>query len=273
MELIKKEDYAIKEQAPKEEMFKIAMGSRIKASDDIEENEYLLRIENTNKFSKGNISGWIGRAKSKKTFALTMFVASLCGKISFDGKFNANKHVNVLWVDTEQSRSDVQKITRRIKSLIGSDDDLLMYGLRPLSPKERIQVIEILLKFHKDIEVLIIDGIRDLLMDINNAVESTEVMTLLMKWSYEYNIHIATVLHQNKSDHNSRGHIGAELENKSETIIRITKDDNDKQMSWIEEVYGRGRGFDEFSFFINDEGLPQVEQDSFIYDEEDDQIY
>lgn len=272
MELIKKESFGGVVE-PSKELFRRVIGSRIRASDQIKGSEYLLKIENTNKFSKGNISGWIGRAKSKKTFALTMFIASLVKGISLDGKFNANKKIKVLWIDTEQSPSDTQRVAIRIKSMAESDDDLILYGLRPLSPEERVEAIKILLDHHKDIELLVIDGIRDLLMDINNAVESTEIMTLLMKWSYDYNIHVAAVLHQNKGDGNSRGHIGSELENKAETVLRITKDENDRNMSWIEEVYGRGRGFEKFSFRINQQGLPEIVEPVINYDNDDDFIF
>jgi|TARA_R110002153_G_scaffold216051_1_gene368677 RecA-family ATPase len=256
MELIKKE---VQHVVPDESLkfLNDVLSKRIKSSDSIKESEYLLRIGAVNKFSKGNISGWIGLAKSKKTFALTMFVSALVGGLKLFDTFNANTSATVLYIDTEQSPADVQKITRRVKKMVGNEDKLFMYGLRPLSPKQRIKAIQILLEKHK-VDVLVIDGVRDLLMDINNAVESTEVMTLLMRWSFDYDLHIATVLHQNKGDGNSRGHIGTELNNKSEAILRVTKDETDSSVSWIEEVFGRGKGFDKFSFYVNENGLPEV---------------
>lgn len=233
------------------------LSKRITSTDNIKENEYIMKIDNTSKFSKGNISGWIGMAKSKKTFALTMFVSALIGCLRLYDKFNAHSKNDVLYIDTEQSPSDVQKITKRVKKIVGDENGLFMYGLRPLAPSDRIKAIELLLQHHT-VDVLIIDGVRDLLMDINNAVESTEVMTKLMKWSYDYDIHIATVLHQNKGNGESRGHIGTELNNKAESILRISKDDTDDNVSWIEEVFGRGKGFDKFKFYVDDNGIPKV---------------
>ena len=58
--------------------------------------------------------------------------------------------------------------------------------------------------------LLIIDGIRDLMYDINSPSESTDLINLLMRWSSGYNLHIHTVLHLNKGDDNTRGHIGTE---------------------------------------------------------------
>lgn len=246
------------EQSQEVSFIDAVMSKQIRSTDSIKQNEYIAKIENTKKFSKGNISGWIGMAKSKKTFALTMFAAAVAGGVNLYGKFVASRPCKVLYVDTEQSPSDVQRVVKRIKALIGSEENVMMFGLRPLTPKDRIKAIELLLERFTDIEVLIIDGVRDLLMDINNAVESTEVMTLLMKWSFEQDIHIATVLHQNKADGNSRGHIGTELNNKAETILRVKRNEVDKDISIIEEVVGRGKGFEDFSFQVNEQGLPEV---------------
>ena len=130
---------------------------------------------------------------------------------------------------------------------------------RPFTPRERIDMISLWLKkYGKEISVLVIDGVRDLVMNINDPIESTEVATLLMKWSYDYNIHIAALLHENKSSETSRGHIGTELDNKSEVIIRIEVDETDKQMSWVDEVMGRGKGTERFAFTINDHVLPEI---------------
>lgn len=239
------------------DFFNEVLKKRVKSTDEVKQNQFVMRIGNTNKFSKGDISGWIGLAKSKKSFALTMFTAALTGGLNLYNKFNANAQYSVLYVDTEQSIADVQRIALRVKQMVGNEDNLFLYGLRPLSPKQRIDAVSSLLKHHK-CDVLVIDGVRDLLMDINNAVECTEVMTLLMQWSYDYDIHIATVLHQNKGDGNSRGHIGTELNNKAQAILRVTKDETDGNVSWIEEVFGRGKGFEKFRFHITDEGLPEV---------------
>ncbi|WP_435263874.1 AAA family ATPase [Tenacibaculum sp. nBUS_03] len=270
MELIKKDNQTKVDSSNVESFRAKVLSARVKASDDIKQNEFLLKIENTNKFSKGDISGWVGQAKSKKTFALTMFCAAIIGGLRLYGKFNANKKARVLWIDTEQSPSDVQRVTKRIKSLVGCEIGLFMYGLRPLSPAQRIEAIGLLLEEHKDIEVLIIDGVRDLLMDVNNAVECTEVMTLLMKWSYELDIHVAVVLHVNPKDGKARGHIGTELMNKSQTVIRITKDETDGNISWVEEVLGRGKGFDKFSFSVDKKGLPVIVEPIYSYESDED---
>lgn len=251
-----------KEQQLVDDVFKEKiLKRRVKPSDNIKSSEYVLKIDGVKKFSKCNISGWIGRAKSKKSFALTMFVAELLGAVGLYQKFEALKQYNVLYIDTEQSDDDVQLVTKRLKYLSNKEDNLFMYGLRPHNPEERVMAIDLLLDEHK-CDVLIVDGIRDLIYDINDAVECTNVMTKLMKWSYDYNIHIACVLHQNKGNGMARGHIGTELENKCQTLIRITKDETDYKISSFAEEFGRGKGIEDFDFTIDsskvDYGLPVV---------------
>ena len=45
-----------------------------------------------------------------------------------------------------------------------------------------------------------------------------------MQWTDDRQIHIHTILHQNKGDENARGHIGTELNNKAETVLLVEKD-------------------------------------------------
>lgn len=94
-------------------------------------------------------------------------------------------------------------------------------ALRKHTPEERLAIVECAI-YHTDrLGLVIIDGIRDLVYDINSPVEATTVISKLMQWTDERQLHLHTVLHQNKSDDNARGHIGTELNNKAETVIQI----------------------------------------------------
>ena len=115
---------------------------RIKASDHINADVYVAKIGNTNKFSKGNISAWTGAAKSKKTFAITMLGSAMMGGVNLYDKFNAFAENNLLWIDTEQSPHDAQKIAKRVVKLIGSEKNLYLYGLRPYTPAQRVLMID-----------------------------------------------------------------------------------------------------------------------------------
>lgn len=229
---------------------------RIKASDPIPKNVYVAEIKGTKKFSRKNISVWKGKAKAKKTFAMTMWGSAIIGGLNLYDTFKSYKKNQLVWIDTEMSPVDVQRVAIRMENLTGDTSNLFLYGFRPLSPKQRIEKIEEALKLHKP-DVLVVDGLRDLVWNINDPVESTTVMTMVMKWSYDYDMHVAVVIHQN-SDGGARGHIGTESENKGETSISVVRDETDINFSTISESFGRGKGFTDFDFFINEDGIPVV---------------
>jgi hypothetical protein len=79
-----------------------------------------------------------------------------------------------------------------------------------------------------------------------------------MQWTDDRQIHIHTILHQNKNDENARGHIGTELNNKAETIMQVEVDKDDKTISVVEAVHIRDREFEPFAFRINEDALPEL---------------
>ena len=79
-----------------------------------------------------------------------------------------------------------------------------------------------------------------------------------MRWTDDRQIHIHTILHQNKNDEHARGHVGTELNNKAETIMQIEADKDDKSISVVEALHIRDREFESFAFRINDECLPET---------------
>lgn len=79
-----------------------------------------------------------------------------------------------------------------------------------------------------------------------------------MQWTDERQIHIHTILHQNKNDENARGHIGTELNNKAEIVMQIDVDKSDRAISVVEAINIRDREFEPFAFRINDEILPEL---------------
>ena len=213
----------------------------------------------------GNFSAIIGKAKSRKTFLVSMIVAAAVRNGKIQGVFNSSLNpggLRVILFDTEQARHKVQQIQHRILKMAGVENPLFeIYALRPYTPEERIQIIEEILKRKNDIGILIIDGIRDLVYDINNPEEATKITTKLLQWTGEKNIHLVTVLHQNKGDNNARGHLGTEIINKAETTISVTVQADNKAISIVEPEYCREKPFDSFAFQVDEMGYPAVMED------------
>ena len=167
-----------------------------------------------------------------------------------------------MYIDTEQGEPHCQKVLQRILCLAGlpkdaDSDNLIMLGLRKYSPEMRLAIVEQAIGTIPDLGLVIIDGIRDFLYDINSSSESTDIISKFMQWTDDRQIHIHTVLHQNKNDEHARGHIGTELNNKAETIMQVEVDKEDKTVSVVEAVHIRDREFEPFAFRINEEAMPE----------------
>jgi hypothetical protein len=166
----------------------------------------------------------------------------------------------ILYFDTEQGKHHVKKHLDNICKLSDNPnpDKLQVYGLRPLSPKERLEKIESAIYKTENLGLVVIDGIRDLVTSINDEEQSCMITAKLLKWSENRNIHIITVLHQNKGDNNPRGHLGTELMFKSETVLSITKLSGNNNISVVKSEFYRGEEPEPFAFEINSEGLPVI---------------
>lgn len=161
----------------------------------------------------------------------------------------------MLYIDTEQGRHHCQKVLKRILRLAGlpedkNPDNLIMLALRKYAPPIRLAIVEQAIGTIPDLGLVIIDGIRDFLYDINSPSEATDIISRFMQWTDDRQIHIHTILHQNKNDENARGHIGTELNNKAETVMQVEVDKMDRTVSVVEAIHIRDREFEPFAFRI-----------------------
>lgn len=137
-------------------------------------------------------------------------------------------------------------------------DNLTMLTLRKYSPEMRLAIVEQAIDTIPNLGLVIIDGIRDFVYDINSPNEATNIISKFMQWTDDRQIHIHTILHQNKNDEHARGHIGTELNNKAETIMQVEVDKDDKNVSIVEAIHIRDREFEPFAFRINEKALPEL---------------
>lgn len=238
----------------------------IKASDKPSTPPKILWVGDCAIATFGNFSASTGKAKSKKTFNISAMVGAALKNgsvLNYRATLPEGKR-KVFYFDTEQSRYHCHAVLERILKLAGlpSDKDsgmITFIGLREFTPSLRISLIDYALRTSSGYGLVIIDGLRDLLYDINNAKESTDVMTMLMAWTSTYNLHIHCVLHLNKNDNNTRGHIGTELENKAESVLVISKSKQDTNISEVRPMHMRDKEFSSFAFHIDENAMPVLE--------------
>ena len=248
-----------------EELRNYIKESVISVTGTYEQSASVLMVDDSTIGTLGNFSASIGKAKSKKTFNVSVIAAAALKNgtvLHYRACFPEGKR-KILYVDTEQGKNHCQIVLNRILKLAGlpkdcDADNLTMLALRKYSPEVRLAITEEAIGMIPDLGLVIIDGIRDFLYDINSSSESTEVISKFMQWTDDKQIHIHTVLHQNKNDEHARGHIGTELNNKAETILQVEVDKEDKAISVVEAVHIRDRDFEPFAFRINEDVLPEL---------------
>ena len=208
----------------------------------------------------GNFSVSTGKAKAKKTFNVSAIVAAALvnGQVlEYQASFPESKRT-ILYFDTEQSPYHCQLVMQRILRLaklpIDKEPQNLKFShLRAIAdPNERREIIRYAIYHTPNVGLVVIDGIRDLMLDINNSTEATKLVGDLMQWTSEQNIHIQTVLHLNKGDDNARGHIGTELNNKAETVLQIMRDNTMPERSIVAPSIIRSKPFDKFAFRLKE---------------------
>ena len=139
----------------------------------------------------------------------------------------------VILFDTEQSEHQLYKNVRKAVKRAYLDDKpdfFHAYHLSEQSRKERLDIIRTALDMnfhkHKGIQLVIIDGVADLVRSANDELESVEVIDELYRLAGFYHCCVVCVLHFVPNGIKLRGHIGSELQRKAAGILSIEKDTN-----------------------------------------------
>ena len=146
------------------------------------------------------------------------------------------KHKAVLLYDTEQSEVQLFKNVGNLLARAGQQDkpeELKAFCLTGMSRKERLHaIVQSMDKFYYQyggIQLVVIDGIADLVKSANDEVESVAVIDELYRLAGIYNTCILCVLHFVPNGLKLRGHLGSELQRKAATILSIEKDEDPTQ--------------------------------------------
>lgn len=231
---------------------------RISLDDNFRESPPVIEFNQVGIGGFGEFTLLIGKAKAGKTFVLSLLMAEATKPGTFERiKCHLPEGKNkVLWFDTEQSEADLHRVLKRVSSLTKSVQNLPNpYHLRSMANNVKQQFISDVIKATPEAGLVIIDGIRDLITDINDPKQATAIQEWLLDLTATFNIHLVCVLHQNKGDGNARGHVGTELVNKANSVISVEKKNG---CNVVSPDYMRGKDFQPFAFRINEFGLPEL---------------
>jgi hypothetical protein len=213
--------------------------------------------------SYGDFSCIVGASKSKKTFLKSLITACyIGGNANLYSTDIVGHNVGDKWIidiDTEQSEYHAQRVFRRVAEMVGvNPTNYKPFSLRTLSANERLKFIDWIFnqsQYKNNIGLLIIDGVADLVNDVNNLEQSNEVAQKLLEWSGNANCHIVTVLHRNFGSAKPTGHLGSAVLKKAETVVFVEKDDDNVLVT---SEYSRNQPFENFAFTVNKNWLPIV---------------
>lgn len=213
---------------------------------------------------KSEITAIKSEAKSGKTWLCQLMAAAVLGNKDYAWRAEPEREKPVvLWYDTEQSEQTCNLMAFRLARLLGLDDNdydhLRIISLRCVPQTSRQLWIEQECERLRP-DVLILDGIRDLVLDINNPSEAAITVSWLLHITSEYQVATLTVIHTNKSksDHSMRGHLGTELLNKAFSVFEtVASGTYPNTVYSVMQRECRGIPAENISFTINDEGLPE----------------
>ena len=244
---------------------------RITCDKELPPMEFLFRVSGKPCLPRGEVDAETGKAQSGKTLFLSMLMACCVrDEVLFvqrpfdeiDGCW-VSRPVRCLWFDTEQSDKSTQEILMcRMKKLIEAPGQMTcnepweryfdIFNVRKLHYDERLRLFEKAVRKYEP-ALVVLDGVRDLLADINDGVKAQEIVERLMKLAQETNSCIVCVLHQNKSaeDRNPRGWIGTELMNKAFEVYSCEKV-KPENIFVVEQTLTRKYDFGRLLFFRMD---------------------
>jgi hypothetical protein len=195
----------------------------------------------------GNITAVSAPPKGGKTAVAGGMVASVAysygwEEIDFWGcdffTFSAAPHEGkaVILFDTEQSRYDSYLLVKRAAKRAGRGDlppNFRFFSTADLGTEKRRAYLAAELERANaacgGIHSVFIDGIADLCIDPNDAIEAFGLVEELVQLAIKYDCPIIVVLHENPSGAETgktRGHLGSQLERKAESNLRVMKDAN-----------------------------------------------
>lgn len=235
--------------------------------------EFLMRLFGEPCFPRRELVAITGRAKSGKTFVMSIIM--LMGVIDRILQFerDGKEPLKVLWFDTEQSKqSTLDIIQNRIVEMFHRKVDpdtpfpnecLRTFNVRFDNCEMRRQGFLELVPFIKP-DLVILDGIRDLVTDINDGAEAQRIMEEMLALAQDNDCCIIAVLHQNKSgeSRDPRGWLGTELLNKAFDVfatekMKIQDGQGTRFVFKLEQLYTRKYDIEQQLYFqVDEDGLP-----------------
>lgn len=249
-------------------------GCRLTSYSEVEEEEFLFKLYGTPCFPRGDLTTITGPAKCGKTYVVSMLMGCCVKRRVLEFERISEKPLKMLWMDTEQSLMTTKRIlTERVGRMIGAtdaghegsmafpDEQFYVLNVRGLTPDERVNMLQLAVETYKP-DLVVIDGIADMMDDINSGQSSTTLMQQLLGLASANGCNITTVIHLNRSGErlNLRGWIGTIMVQKSFEVMNCEKVFGTQTFS-VCLTFSRRYHLDQALYYVIDQdGLPQTSE-------------
>lgn len=226
-----------------------------------EEGPAVLAIDGTAIGHRRDIINIKAAPKQGKSTLISILISCiLCGQ--WNRLCSATQGLRVLYLDTEMKEADTQRIMRMALTMAGLDasanhERLYAVNLRKCSPQEIVEAIPEYIELLSP-DVLVIDGILDLVNNFNDVEESQHlVKECLLRWADTYDCMIINAIHTNKTNdtHISQGHLGAMLDKKGELTLECEMEKVTKTVK-VSAPLCRHTDVPTFYFTYGEDGMP-----------------
>ena len=214
---------------------------RVTLEMDIIEPEPIISISGNIISTPGNLTMLSGSSKAgKSAFCSDILAGAIRGhNYAYDGfevlNIDGNEQKKaVIHIDTEQARHNHHKNLKyaviRRSLLEKTPSYYYSYNIREMELNKRTKWTEDLFKEAAEesggIHLAVIDGIADYIRSVNDEQDSNTIVHFFEKLAIKYNCPIIAIVHLNPNSSKERGHLGSQLQRKSESVLQIKKGDD-----------------------------------------------
>lgn len=223
---------------------------------DYPPKEFVISIKGVPTITKGDIHMVQAWAKQGKTSVITLIVSAIVNGRMGDIAYILDDDPRVEVFDTEQFEADTVRQYKAVLELSGLEeedlDTLRFHNLRSADLEGRCRfVMDEIRHFRPTLAV--IDGVRDLVADINDPLGCPAIVQELMMLASEVGCALLLVLHNNPSAEKARGWLGTEISNKCAYSFEPRKEG---QVVTVKNVVSRGAPVPDFCFTFDPYGRP-----------------
>ena len=239
---------------------------RITSESEIQPKEYTMEFLGRPCFPRKDLSVFAGVAKTGKTFVTSMLMAAATTSEDEPSvlalKRIRQEPLKVMWYDTEQSLETTKEImVKRIAKMVGGtfpDTQFFVFNVRAMTAEERKKMLGVAIESYRP-DIVIVDGIADLLADINDGPKAIELISELLRLADKNNCNITVNIHLNRSGEKSnlRGWLGSMLLQKAFEVFNCAKVFKTDVLSV--ELFMSRKVNESVTFYykINNQGLPE----------------